>query len=264
MIVSLTERTNAMKVGDVFTVPLRVGGFGAAVVIDTNAGFTFLVLDGFWQERPTAANLEQLTEMPLPFGQQPLPGHAGVFKGWFEGTVPSDFSVVTNRRLSETQKAMRGPEGTMVFQNARHFARTLSDQWRWLNDRDAYLHELRAAAADYEKANAERRKALTLEGMLNETFFTSWGDRWSDEQLTEARRIFNDATAKLIAIQKNGTPKKRSAILRGIVKEFNEFDNTTGLVESVERDDIVQRVTELAELVGLDNDAEKLTRRRTW
>jgi hypothetical protein len=253
-----------MRVGDVFAVPLRVGGFGAAVVIEASGGFIFLVIDGFWNARPAAEDLGEPSLMPLPFGQRPLPGREGVFKGWFDGDVPSDFELVLNRPLTASEKMMRGAEGTMVFQNARHFARTLSDQWRFLNDHAAYRQEIERKAAAFEKSREQRRANLSLETMASETFFAGWSGRWPEEQLARARRIFTDATAKLSALQARGTPRKRSAVFLKIVEEFNRLDNETGLVESVERDAIVERIDELAALVGLDNASEKLTRRRTW
>lgn len=250
--------------GDVFAVPLRVGGFGAAIVVGTSGGQTFLVLDGFWPMPPTAEDLQDVREMPAPFGQPPFPGRAHVFKGWFEGDLPPDFEIVLQRPLTEQQVSMSGAPGTMVFQNARHFARTLSDQWRWLHDHEAYRQELEERAARVERARAERRANLSLEVMLRETSFASWASRWPEDRLAEARQIFADATAKLIALREQGTPRTRAATLRKIVDAFNRLDNTTGLVESVERDLIIARIEELATLVGLDNADETLTRRRTW
>lgn len=253
-----------MRVGDVFVVPLRVGGFGAAVVVDASGGFTFLVIDGFWNEPPSATDFREFREMPSPFGQRPFPGRAHVFKGWFDGAVPPDFKVLLNRPLSDHHQSMRGAEGTMVFQNARHFARTLSDQWRFTHDHAAYIAELDQRVARFEQAQAQRKADLSLESMLSETFFANWTSRWPEEHLTEARRAFTDATAKLIALQERGTPRKRSNAIKKIVDVFNQLDNETGLVESVERDAIAERIAELAGLVGLDNDGERLTRGRTW
>lgn len=253
-----------MDVGDVFVVPLRVGKFGAAIVVTTNGGHSFLVIDGFWDTPPTAEDLRDFRQMPTPFGQPPFPGRAHVFKGWFDGEVPPDFEVVLKRPLSPEQESMSGAEGTMIFQSARDFARTLSDQWRWLHDHAAYRQELHQQAARVERARAERKANLSLESMLDETFFTSWSGRWPEDRLAEARQIFTDATAKLIALREKGTPRARTAALRKIVDAFNRLDDTTGLVESVERDVIIARITELATLVGLDNTNEKLSRRRTW
>lgn len=253
-----------LDVGDIFVVPLRVGGFGAAIVVDTSGGHSFLVIDGFWPAPPTAEDLRDVREMPTPFGQPPFPGRAHVFKGWFDGEVPPDFELVLKRPLTPEQESMSGAEGTMIFQSARDFARTLSDQWRWRHDHAAYMDELDQRAARVERAREARKANLSLESMLYETFFASWLGRWPEDRLAEARQIFTDATAKLIALREQGTPRTRTATLRKIVDAFNRLDNTTGLVESVERDVIIARITELATLVGLDNTNEKLTRRRTW
>src|SRR6187455_1227375 len=115
-----------MDVGDVFVVPLRVGKFGAAIVVHAEGGcHSFLVIDGFWDTRPTAEDLGDVREMPSPFGEPPFPGRAHVFKGWFDGDVPPDFEVVTRRALTSQQVSMSGAQGTRIFQSARQFARTL-------------------------------------------------------------------------------------------------------------------------------------------
>ncbi|HEY6724927.1 MAG TPA: hypothetical protein VI197_12905 [Polyangiaceae bacterium] len=253
-----------MRLGDVFVVPLRVGKFGAAIVVHTNGGHSFLVIDGFWDAPPRAEELRDFRAMPPPFGETPFPGRAHVFKGWFDGDIPPNFQVVLSGPLTPEQESMSGYQGTMIFQSARDFARTLSDQWRWLHDHEAYMQELDQRSARVERAREARQKSLSLESMLNETFFASWADTWPEDRLAEARQIFTDATAKLIALRANGTPRKRAAELRKIVDAFNRLYDETGLVESVERDLIVDRITELASLVGLDNAGEKLTRRRTW
>jgi hypothetical protein len=253
-----------MNVGDLFVVPLRAGKFGAAIVIEASGGVSFLVIDGFWDARPGPEDFRELREMPSSFGQKPLPGNADVFKGWFEGEVPPDFEVIERRSLTSHQESLRGAEGTMIFQSARDFARTLSDQWRWLHDNAAYSQELEQHGARIASARAKRKANLSLESMLHETFFASWTGRWPEERLAEARGIFSDATAQLIALQERGTPRARSATLRKIVDAFNRLDNETGLVESVERDVIIARIAELASCVGLDNGGERLTRRRTW
>lgn len=253
-----------MEVGDVFVVPLRVGGFGAAIVVYLGGGHTFLVIDGFWPAPPTAEDLRDFRIMPPPFGESPFPGRAHVFKGWFEGAVPPDFAVVLNRPLTPEQESMSGHQGTMIFQSARQVARVLSDQWRWLHDHEAYMEELHQESARVERAREQRRAKLSLEFLLNETLFAEWANRWPDEHLAEARKIFADATTKLIALREHGTPRSRAAALRKIVDRFNRLYNETGLVESVERDLIIERVGELASCVGLDNAKEQLTRRRTW
>jgi hypothetical protein len=78
------------------------------------------------------------------------------------------------------------------------------------------------------------------------------------------RAIFRDATQELITVGGTKDTEACAAVLKKVVDALNELDQPTGFIESVERDAIVQRVEELASLVGLDNLDERLTGHRDW
>jgi hypothetical protein len=252
-----------MKAGDYFAVPLRRALYGAALVIDHEVGYRFLVCDGFWETRPAAADVRGVSWMKLP-GRTPPAFEDEIFKGWFEGDVPADFVVITTVALTDAETKLATSEGTTVFLNARSFARSLSDEWRKLYDREALLEERARRSEQHLRQRSARRAELTLRIMLEERFFETWGERWTRESLEHVRGLFLDATRRLVDRQASGTARKRAAVLTKLTEALNRFDNHTGLIESVERDQIVERIEELASLVGLDNDDEKLTGGRTW
>jgi hypothetical protein len=250
--------------GDIFVVPLRAGGFGAARVINTQDGYTFLIANRFWESKPSAGDVEKFSVMDLPFGQRPIPGSDDVFKGWFEGRFPEEFEIIASTPLTQRERALARPEGTMVFQNAYHFAETLSDQWRWLHERAAFMEELSESESAYEEQRNARLEGLSLQKMLEEDPFPDWSGIWPEDAVNEARRIFRVATEKLLKLEKGSTRRKRMAVLKKVTDEFNRLDDETGCIESVERDQIVERIEELAMLVGLNNEDECLTGHRTW
>jgi len=84
------------------------------------------------------------------------------------------------------------------------------------------------------------------------------------EGLREARRIFHDATRDLITLQAKGTKRQRTAVLKRIVTELNALYDTEGCIETVEREAVILRIEELASLVGVSNEDEKLTGHRDW
>jgi hypothetical protein len=255
----LYDRAMTIAVGSLIAVPLPNGAFGVIWIIDDEmATLTFLVLDGFW---PAVPERVKLRFMPRPFGE-PADLCENVYKGWFRHKVPKDFVAIGARKLTPQARAHADkPQGTMVFQNAEHFRAHLHKQWRWLNDRERLKAEWTQAQTEYQAREAKRREQQTLPRMLRERPFSNWPSR---KLVREARRIFKEATRELIRLQERGARRERVAVLKRIVTDLNTFDDKAGLIESVERDETVARVEELAALVGLSNDDEKLTGHRDW
>ena len=254
-----------LRPGDLVAIPLPSGAFGLIWIITASAeyGFHLLVMDGFWPARPTARELRGARPSRSGYPRLP-PGYDDVWKGWFDGAMPGDFQVVGRRAPSAIAKAyIANHSGTMIFGSAERLRSTLHGRWRLKHDRPAYEAELAAAQARLEQAAAERRAAMTLPKMLRERIFESWSDHWPPRVVREARRIFRDATKELIRLE--GAPKReRTKVLRRITTELNALDDKEGCIETVEREEIVARIEELARLVGVNNEDEKLTGHRDW
>jgi hypothetical protein len=249
---------------DILLIPLPNGCCGAIwIILVESSTFTFLVLDGFWNASPEPAELADVSIMPSPFGAQ-NPHYENVFKGWFSKKPPKEFKVVGCRPLTRELERHTRPEGTMVFQSGRHVQDILYRQWRWLNDHDALVAEWNAAAREVQSRQDARTTNLTLERMLEERPFTDWKARWSDSALLDARRIFQSATSDLIGLGAAASEGQRLAILRRIVSDFNELYDREGCIETVEAHQIIERIEELARLVGLSNDDELITGQRLW
>lgn len=251
--------------GDLVAIPLPSGLFGLVWIITASAeyGFHLLVMDGYWPARPTARDVRKAR--PARAERQLLPGYDDVWKGWFQGRVPGDFHVVGRRAPSAQAKAyIANASGTMIFGTAASVRDEMHRRWRWKHDRAAIEAEHAAARARRDQAAAERRTALTLPKLLRERLFATWTDRWPPRVVREARRIFRDATKELIALERGGTKRARAKVLLRITTELNALDDKEGCIESVERDELVARVEELARLVGIENTNEKLTGHRDW
>lgn len=135
---------------------------------------------------------------------------------------------------------------------------------RWKHDRAALEAEYADRQARRDQAEANRRATLTLPKLLRERMFASWGDRWPRRVVTEARRIFRTATKELIALEAGASKRERTGILRRITSELNALDDREGCIETVEREELVARIEELARLVGETNKNERLTGHRDW
>ena len=74
----------------------------------------------------------------------------------------------------------------------------------------------------------------------------------------------SEATRNLIALEGTSRSKERAAALRGIVDAFNALNERSECIETSEREEIVERIEELAALVRLRNTNERLTGHRDW
>lgn len=220
-------------------------------------------MDGFWSSPPGGSDLRKARHARA---QGPvLPGYDDVWKGWFHGDVPDDFQVVGRRAPSKTARAyVDNVGGTMVFGTAERLRAELHSSWRWKHDREAIAAEIDAAQARKRQRAEQRRAAMTLPKMLRERIFTSWRGRWPPRVVREARRIFHDATKALIALERGGTRRERVRVLKRISTEFNALYDQEGCIDTVEAEEIVARVEELARLVGVTNANERLTGHREW
>tara|TARA_R110002072_G_scaffold297438_2_gene470291 strand:- start:72 stop:896 length:825 start_codon:yes stop_codon:yes gene_type:complete len=265
------------NVGDVFTVPLPRGWWGAARLYEVSPGegerdapsFKFLVLDGFWQRLPTAADVRECPLLRGPFEQWKNSHHKPEWLGWFSERWPDTFLVVTRGRLSSADLE-RGSDysGTVCYQSALGFKEHLHAHWRWVHEREALEADWkrsleRRTARSRAKAKA-RREGLSLAKLARERPFGHWKEVWSSEVVAETRRIFRVATRELIALEEGARKKEREAVIRHVVDSFNDLDAREACIETSEREQIIDRIEELARLVGLRNTNERLTGHRDW
>jgi hypothetical protein len=99
--------------------------------------------------------------------------------------------------------------------------------------------------------------------MLREPLFSRGSARDAAHVVREAQRIFRTATKELIGLV-SGTRRERTKVLKRITTELNALDDQTGFIQTVEREQLVTRIEELAALVGISNQDEKLTGHRDW
>lgn len=248
-------------------IPLPNGRFAAVWVLEVGESFRvgkkligaqvrFVVLEGTWAKLPAEATLAPAKPAKLHDG--------GPWKGVFFGEVPIDFARVGTRapRASELAE-LADSEGTMVFQDAARLRGELFGHWRLEHDRPALEEEWRRADQERARRKAMRRAPQTLGDMLRERPFAHWREHWPVRVVREARAIFAEATARLVELE-GGTKRERAKILKGIVTRFNELYAREGCIETGEATEVIARVTQMAELVGLSNEDEVLTGHRDW
>ena len=266
-------RANGVESGSLVIVPLPNGTYRVLWMLEagTYEGFgpsngegyfKFLILEGFLPSIPGKDELAALRAAESPSAA--FPEEAKAWKGCFFGDIPDDFMVVGVRTVPPEDDPLRAAEGTMVFQGAESLCEELHKAWRLIHDRPALEAEWARDREAREQRAAERQRTRTLPKMLREKIFASWSEMWPPRVVREVRRIFRDATRDLIALQAKGTKRQRTAVLKRIVTELNALDDKEGCIETVEREAVVKRIEELAALVGVSNEEEKLTGHRDW
>jgi hypothetical protein len=266
-------RANGVESGSLVIVPLPNGtyrvlwmleagtyeGFGR---LNGKGYFSFVILEGFLPSIPGKDELAALRVAERPRGA--VPGEVNAWRGCFFGDIPDDFLVVGVRTVPPEDDPLRAYEGKMVFQGAENVREELHGDWRMIHDRPALEAEWARDQEAREQRAAERQRTRTLPKMLREKIFASWSEMWPPRVVREVRRIFRDATRDLIALQAKGTKRQRTAVLKRIVTELNALDDKEGCIETVEREAVIRRIEELAALVGVSNEEEKLTGHRDW
>jgi len=250
-----------MEVGDIFALPLQRGWYAAGRIIERNSGTQFVLIDSFWDRPPRSADVEDEDLMALLFGETTAL-RANVFKGWFRGVSP--YEVVVHAPLRPHELELRGSSGTTIFQSPAHMATSVFNQWRWLNERPQFHADETQRLAKLAARNQHRKVGRSLKKMARETPFASWRERLGDTIVASSHGVFTAAIAELIHQQAKGDPGSRAAVLRGIIDRFNDLDRHNRFIETVEREEIVRRIKELASLVGVTEDLETLTGDREW
>lgn len=140
-------------------------------------------------------------------------------------------------------------------------------RYRERHDADALRTEreqrAREAEAEAARREAERRASTTLETLLAEKPFASWRDHWGPRIVKLMRETFAVATRELIAARA-GSPSEKRAVLVRLVRTLNDIEDREGCIETGEREELVERIEEMARLVGLDNADEAITGTRSW
>lgn len=129
-------------------------------------------------------------------------------------------------------------------------------QWRWDHDRDALLageaEEARRAAEASATARAsetKRRAALTWPKLRAKKRFKPW----KRELRVAGEALFVRAVDALAALGPKEKRKARAAI-KALVAGFNALDEIHSFIETIEREEICEEISELAFLAGLPPD----------
>lgn len=262
--------------------PAHTGRFAAIKILGADDQHVVVaVLDRVWPEAPTGKDIRGVSIInEHRFAHTGRPAVFGVSRNWwkpesdldefnFAGTLPvsraeqSHVDAVANyapgSRLSTLHAANHAAEG----------------EWRWANDRDAFVVEVekRNAKNETERAAKEERyrtrlSKLTWAQLRSETPFERWTPSPpfpSEEFTTAARATIRNAYD---ALEQLGQKPRRAdvrAILKRTVNWFNEADEEAGgVIETEEREDICAVLEEMAHVARQKVLVEEIDEWREW
>jgi hypothetical protein len=248
--------------------------YAAVKVLAVDAkGICFAILDGIWLKPPTvrqAARRSVLVEHR--WNQAPVPC---VYRSVCEGFNLLDLSYVSRVGVV----SLNGIESRLTKAVSRYTVLVNATQApegerRWRTDRKAFVAETAESEARdtaerqaREELDKTRLARLTWASWTDQSLFPFWNDK--PDSPREAFMIASRDRVRAAggALQALGAkPRKSDArrILKACVLAFNTADEATGMIYTMEREDILSALNDLSVLAGHPSLIEEFEVWRTW
>lgn len=283
--------SNSMEAGQVYSFqtrpysefgPADTGRFAAIKILGVDDRHVVVaVLDRVWPDAPTGKDIRGGSIInELRFAHTGRPAVFGVNRDWwkpesdldefnFVGTLP-----VSRAEQSHVDAVARYAPGSR-FSTLRAANHAAEGEWRWANDREAFIVETekKNAKNEAERAAKEERyhtrlSKLTWAQLRSETPFERWSPSppFPPEDFTMAARATIRSACD--ALEQLG-PKPRRADVRAILKKtviwFNEADEKAGgVIETEEREDICAVLEEMAHVARQKVLVDEIDEWRGW
>lgn len=262
--------------------PLETGRSAAVKVLGKSRVFVVIaVLDGVWSAVPAEDDVCRrpiLAERRFWLGGDPEVFGIGRLD-WAEGIeidlpVPVGLASVSAEEEARAKAVIDCAPGTRIA-TLRHAISCAEAEWRWANDRQAFLSEVarqEAKETAERTAREERYRArlstITLRQIMSETLLGRWhpSPPYPSEAFTSAARDRIQSACKAL---ENLGPKPGKADVRAILNEvviwLNEADEAAGsVIETDEREDLCAVLEEMAHAAGQPALVAEIDMWRTW
>lgn len=185
---------------------------------------------------------------------------------WVHDPMPGDFHIIGQIELSPEDLAASSD----TYGGWHSVPLQALLQWRWDHDREALLRDEARHAA--ELAESQRRRAaaraeflrtLTLDGLVDRTWFESWEDADSRVPLQACRSLIVNLVNDLRAEPRLnlGIVKKH---LKKSVMDFNRLDQPHHFIATIEREDLCEAYEQIACAAGFPQASDQIERWREW
>ena len=204
----------------------------------------------------------------------------GVNRDWWKPEIDLDeFRFAGEKTVSRAEQsfadAVAGYAPGSRYSTLHAANHAAEGEWRWNNDRDAFVVEVEKQNAKNEAERAAKEKRyrirlsnLTWEQLRAETPFERWSPSppFPPEEFTNAAR--GTIRSACDALKELG-PKPRRADVRAILKKtvlwFNEADEKAGgVIETEEREDICAMLEEMAHVARQKVLVDEIDEWREW
>ena len=261
--------------------PPETHRYGALKVLGSNKTHTVVAaLDSIWSGAPSiseAARRGTLSQHRFAHrGRQAIFGINA--SAWSLGNLLEMAHLgETSLHEEEVNQALRilNFEAGSVFGTPDSLNYAVEGEWRWANDREAFVaeHDQQTAKnatmrAAQEARYNERLKGLTWEKLLAETPFERWSlsPPFPDQEFTRnARQIVQWTCLNLREL--GDKPRKADVrrVLKECVERFNKLDEDAGgAIETEEREDICAILEEMAHVARQEALVAEVDDWRTW
>jgi len=239
------------------------------------------VLDGVWSSAPDFNEVRTASIIgEHRFAHTGRPAVFGVNRDWWKPEIDLDeFRFAGEKTVSRAEQsfadAVAGYAPGSRYSTLHAANHAAEGEWRWNNDRDAFVVEVEKQNAKNEAERAAKEKRyrirlsnLTWEQLRAETPFERWSPSppFPPEEFTNAAR--GTIRSACDALKELG-PKPRRADVRAILKKtvlwFNEADEKAGgVIETEEREDICAMLEEMAHVARQKVLVDEIDEWREW
>ena len=262
--------------------PPKTGRFAAIKILGVDDKHVAVaVLDGIWTDAPTQKEVRAASIIDEHrFAHTGRPAVFGVNREWWKPESDLDeFRFVGTQPVSRTEQsfvdAIAGYAPGSRFSTLRAANHAAEGEWRWANDREAFVIEVekKNAKNEAERAAKEERyrtrlSKLTWEQLQSERPFERWSPSppFPPEEFTNAARATIRSACDAL---KDLGPKPRRADVRAILKKtvlwFNQADEEAGgVIETEEREDICAVLEEMAFVARQKVLVDEIDEWREW
>lgn len=262
--------------------PPTTGRYAAIKVLDVGASHVAIgVLEGIWSEPPTLKAVRGASIINKHhLSNDGRPASFGVQHAWWKLENDLDevsylgvLAVSARERSLANAIANFAPGSSFSTLHSANY--TAEGEWRWANDRSAFVEEIElrnarneADRAAKEKRYRERLSKLTWDQLLSETPFARWSPSppYPSAEFTEAaRNVILKACEELKELGPKPAKKLVRAILKKTVIWFNEEDERSGgVIETEEREDIFAVLEEMAHVARQKSLVDEIDEWREW
>jgi len=262
--------------------PADTGRFAAIKILGVDDRHVVVaVLDGVWPNAPTGQDIQSGSIIyEHRFAHKGRAAVFGVNRDWWKPKNDLDeFNFTGTLCVSHAEQshvdAIASYAPGSRFATLRAANHAAEGEWRWQNDREAFVVETekKNAKNEAERAAKEERyrtrlSQLTWAQLRSETPFERWNPSppYPPEEFTMAAKATIRSACD--ALEQLG-PKPRRADVRAILKRtviwFNEADEKAGgVIETEEREDICAVLEELAHVARQKVLVDEIDEWREW